>query len=357
MRTVFLTACFALFGSTSGLAFEEPHPSPVVETSADLDGRDPTKPSLRIQTRIDNGAWSSRRAISPLKGQRVTLRTKPVEGGDPRWFAIFADLTRNYANANTPWEEDPYEWRGVEEIGYARVEIPSGRGRWEISPFDEMETVLEALLKRLGSENRDERTFSFYRSDAGTFWFQVEVETDGRLLRSHGIEDRGPRGLSRKVTRVTVRDGEGLTGHVTGFYNVPGVFGSLLSQSVNRVGADCADVLMAAWSSWKKRKLTKNHNVQMMVTRFEKRATISMEGGVADEELKWGVDVHPGDFIAVHYGEEGRKYHHVGALWSDADGDGVLGSGDLVIHAGPYPLHLSRLDRRVFDGRVVILSP
>lgn len=357
MRSILLAAPVALLMALPALATGNSSSLPLVETSADLDGRRASRPTLRIQTRVDGGAWSSRRAISPLKGQRVTLRTKPVEGGEPRWFAIFADLTRNYANANTPWEEDPYEWRGVDEIGYARVEIPSGRGRWEISPFDEMETVLEALLGRLESEDRGERNFSFYKSDAGTFWFQVEVDRDGRLLRSHGIEDRSPRGISRKVTRVTVRDGEGLAGHVTGFYNVPGVFGSLLSQSVNRVGADCADVLMAAWSSWKKRKLSRNHNVQMMVTRFKKRATISMEGGVADEELKWGVDVHPGDFIAVHYGEEGRKYHHIGALWSDADGDGVLGSGDLVIHAGPYPLHLSRLDRRVFDGRVVILSP
>ena len=52
-----------------------------------------------------------------------------------------------------------------------------------------------------------------------------------------------------------------------------------------------------------------------------------------------------------------KKYHHVGALWEDANGNGTLDGDDIVIHAGPDPLHLSYLKYGAFDGRVVILKP
>ena len=176
-------------------------------------------------------------------------------------------------------------------------------------------------------------------------------------MRSHGIEDPGPNGIHPRVTRISIRDGDGLKGQIASFYNVPGVFGSVLNQSVNHIGADCADVLMTAWSRWKKQKLTKNHNVQMMVTRFKKRAEFEMTGGSPQTPLVWGKDFEEGDFMAVRYGEGGKKYHHVGALWEDANGNGTLDGEDLLIHAGPDPLHLSRLKYGAFDGHVVILRP
>ncbi len=66
--------------------------------------------------------------------------------------------------------------------------------------------------------------------------------------------------------------------------------------------------------------------------------------------------MRPGDLIVVKY-LDAKRYQHIGALYSDADKDGALSEGDLIIYAGPWPLHLSYLSEGGFDGHVVILDP
>ena len=83
---------------------------------------------------------------------------------------------------------------------------------------------------------------------------------------------------------------------------------------------------------------------------------ISIQGGEPDKELRWGEDIQRGDLIAVKY-QGARKYQHIGALYQDLGDKGVLDSADVVIHAGPHPLHLSLLKHGGFDGDVVILRP
>jgi hypothetical protein len=64
----------------------------------------------------------------------------------------------------------------------------------------------------------------------------------------------------------------------------------------------------------------------------------------------------PGDFIAVNY-DDSKRYHHIGALYSDHNGNGLLDADDIVLHAGPAPLHFTALSSGAFDGDVVILKP
>ena len=94
----------------------------------------------------------------------------------------------------------------------------------------------------------------------------------------------------------------------------------------------------------------------MLVSQFPKVVEFEFLEGRTNKELRWGRDICPGDFIAVRY--SGRKqYQHIGALFSDANGNSILDGGDLVIHAGPQPLHYSYLKDGNFDGHVAILRP
>ena len=104
------------------------------------------------------------------------------------------------------------------------------------------------------------------------------------------------------------------------------------------------------------RTLARNWNVAGLVERLRRRATCHLHGGRPDRELRWGRDVRRGDPIAVRY-PGWRQFGHIGVLAEDGDGDGVLGPGDRVLHAGPDPLHESRLGDGGFDGEVVILVP
>lgn len=328
--------------------------------------------TLRIESRVDGGRWETVEAISPLKGQRVELRVERVEGAHVRWLEIRPDTLKMYKNANFPWDPEPYKWIGLGKIDYAAREMVPFRDRWEIRLFEgdhggdastdtESKRFSESRGETLRSAQRDIKTDDrvadrFYHRDVGSFWFQVEVARDGRVSYSPGIESCDERGLSTKVFRVSVRDGEGYLGYLTSFHNVPGVFGSVTYQSHNFLGVDCADVLMAAYGRWKGKAMEKNYNVAMLVTEWPHVHTFDLDAGTPAPRTRWGDDVRPGDLVAVRY-DGARQYQHVGALYRDANANAILDGEDLVLHAGPRPLQTSRLKEGSFDGHVVVMRP
>jgi len=306
------------------------------------------RPSLAIRTRIDDGKISSKKAIAIARGQRLALSLKPAPGTRVRWYLVLPDLTRNYANAAPPWEPNAYTWTGMDAIGYFQIELADFEDRAEIEPFAGT-AIADAIAAITG-------TNSFYHADVGTFWFAADVVADGKTARTRGASDVTDRGIAAEVTRVTVRGDATYVGALEGFYNVAGLFGSTTYQAARHVGADCADILMAALAEWRKRPLAANHNVQQLTQKLRKVAELDVADGAPSQVLRWGEAIEPGDFIAVKY-EGFKKFVHVGALASDDDGDGALTAKDLILHAGPDPLHLTRLEGGAFDGHVVILRP
>jgi hypothetical protein len=310
-----------------------------------------------IKSRIDAGPWTTATAIYPSKGQSVTLRVDQVSGATIRWYQIVPDTSQIYKNANHPWEANPYKWLGLAKIKYSRTELTEFRGKWEVQPFrgtqstadrNKLVGAIEAVAKAVAGP-------PYNHTDVGSFWFQVEIEKAGGIQKSAGIEDSDKRGLSPKVFRVSIRDGEGYIGYLTSFLNVPGLFGSVPYQTHNYIGADCCDVLVAAYGKWKNKTIEKDYSVAMLVSQLRKSAEFDLKDGKPNKDFKWGKHIHPGNFIAVRFNEK-NGYQHIGALFSDADKNGILSDGDLVLHAGPAPLHYSYLKEGKFDGHVVVLD-
>jgi hypothetical protein len=303
---------------------------------------------IRIESRVGEGPWVSAKAIYPVAGQPVTLRVVEIPGARIRWFEILPDLSKDYHNAQWPWLPGAYRWLGHERIAYARRELGSCRDLWTVP--------LDKLRAALNPPGRGDDRPGFRRRDVGSFWYQAEVRAEGGVFRSPGIEDADGRGLSPEVFRVSVRAGAGYLGWLSSFYNVPAVFGSTPYQSRNYIGVDCADVIMVALSRWRDEALARDWNVQMLTRALPQVLDFGLRRGTPSRPVGWGNDVRPGDVIAVKY-PGARRFQHVGALWKDANGDGNLDRDDLVIHAGPQPLHLSRLGAGPFDGKVVVLRP
>lgn len=306
---------------------------------------------LSIEVRGGSGRWTQAAFISPRKGEAVALRVAPRPGASIRWYRIYADLSRYYKNANHPWEPSPYAWTGWGKIPYLREELRSLRGHWEINPLDASGRVLR------GEELEPHPAKApHYVEDVGTFWFQAEVEERGATSRSPGLEQSDHRGLSPKVFRISIREGEGYLGYLTSFFNVPGLFGSVPHQSYNYIGVDCADVLMAARARWTGKPLERDYNVAALVEELPRTARVQLRKGTPDRALPLGESLRPGDLLAVRY-PGARQFQHVGAFYSDGNANGLLDADDLVLHAGPEALHLSRLGDGAFDGEVAILRP
>lgn len=320
---------------------------------------------ISIEARIDGGTWRSATAIEPVMGQAVLLRVEKIEGASIQWFQIVPDINIRYNNAVWPWLPNAYKWKGFDDIKYSRIPLRRFGGKWVIhlgsgkdgaarasAPPLEQDALGAYLARHLWGSKREADSFS--HSDIGTFWFQAEVVKENQTWKTPGIESKDHRGISPDVFRVSIKQDDGFMGNLTSYFNVPAVFGSTPYQVKNHIGVDCADVLMAAYCKAKNMPITKDYNVAMLTSKFKTVARSRVNDGEPDTDIHWQEEVRVGDFIAVKY-HDGGQYQHIGALYGDHNKNGILDGEDLILHAGPDPLHLSKIKSGVFDGTVVVL--
>lgn len=296
-----------------------------------------------LEASVAEGPWLAAASVSPLAGQRVRLRVAPIAGARIRWFQRIPDVSRMYKNANFPWDPEPYKWVGLAEVRADDEELTRFAGRWEIEPFPAGRRVAKG--EWTASYVSDIARSPYYNPSTGSFWFQAEVEKDGK------IERFPPGGF-----RVSVREGPDFIGLLASYQNVPGVFGSLTAQATNYRGVDCADAVTAAWGKWTGDELSENLNVAALLTRFPHAAEFDWGEGGSTRPVRWGSEVRRGDLIAVRY-KGALSFQHVGALVGDQDGDGLLSPADLVLHAGPMPLAYAAISEPAFHGRIIALRP
>ncbi|MBU1742151.1 MAG: hypothetical protein KKC37_11455, partial [Proteobacteria bacterium] len=289
-----------------------------------------------------------RRAVDARVGQSVRLQVKRRPGTTVSWRQIVPHVDKRYNNAGWPWDPNAYKWLGYARIEYRVTKIEAWRNKWAVTVFDGRRAV--TTWPWPGAPR-------YFHRGVGSFWFQVVIRRHGRVVaRSAGVEDGDRRGLSPAVLRLSVRRGPGLVGFVSGFFNVPAVFGATPYQSRHFIGVDCAEVIMAAWHWMKGRQLRRDYNVAMLTRIFPARSRFNLSAGAPDRVVRWGRDVRPGDLIAVRYAGA-RFFQHVGVMLADKNNNGRLDAHDLVLHVGPDPLAATSLGDGPFDGYVLILRP
>ena len=295
-----------------------------------------------ITYRVESQKFQYKHAVFLKPSQKLTLKFDVKNAKSIRWYQIIPETSKFYKNANHPWEKNPCKWIGFGKIEYKKVEI---------KPFADKSSVI--LTQKILEANRPKNN-PYYNAHIGSFWFEAEaILKNGKTVRSSGLKDMTYRGLSTKVLRVSYLEKRDYIGYLTSFFNVPGIFGAIPYQSKNYIGVDCADVLVATSAVMHKKRL-KEYNVAMLVAQLKHRADVKIAGGKPDKKLRWEKDFKKGDFIAVKYRKTGR-YAHIGMLYKDANGNGILDSADVVLNAGPNALHPTYLKQGAFDGWVAIL--
>ena len=188
----------------------------------------------------------------------------------------------------------------------------------------------------------------------GTMRLAATVQQGTAIYGTPG-EDDAPKGqIDDQVFRYSFRSGDGFIGWLTSFFNVPYLFGSagegVHNQAERYIGADCADVLVAALRRAGLRRLQYT-NVGGLIDAIGRSAGPTLVRpcppaspscpSVSDPPLHYGVEVRPGDILAVDYvgaGELPRAWDHIVVLVEDRGPggvpDGILGPDDLVVDSG-----------------------
>lgn len=219
----------------------------------------------------------------------------------------------------------------------------------------------------------------------GTMRLAATVVSDGERLSTPDASD-APGGLvSDRVLRYSFRQGDDLVGWLTSYFNVPYLFGSAgagaRNQAERYLGADCADVLVAALRRGGAR--LEYSSVAGLVSALRPvagpvlirpcegaagcaapQASPGTSPDPAAPRLRFGVDVRPGDFLALDYVDAAvlpRAWDHIGAVVEDRGPggapDGVLGPEDLLADTGSAAgLKFAPLGDQG-EVRVVVLRP
>jgi hypothetical protein len=182
--------------------------------------------------------------------------------------------------------------------------------------------------------------------DLGTMRLAATVTGPDAVARATPDADDAPRGeIAAEVFRYSVRSGDGLFGWLTSYFNVPYVFGSAgvgaRSQAERRVGADCADLIVAGLRRAGRRDLAYS-SVGGLVRSLE-RVTGPLEVRARGDALDGAAYApRPGDILALDYIDVAalpRAWHHIVVLAVDrgpggGPADGRLGPDDLVADIG-----------------------
>jgi hypothetical protein len=161
----------------------------------------------------------------------------------------------------------------------------------------------------------------------GVMRLGATVHLGGGALATPGADDASDGMIATRVFRYSVRAGDDFLGWLTSYFNVPYLFGSAgkgpRNQAERYLGADCADILVAA------------------LRRTGSRLEYTSVADLVDDLPKATGPVRPGDLYAldyVDYADLPRSWDHIVALVEDRgpDGkpDGKPGPEDLVADSG-----------------------
>ena len=194
------------------------------------------------------------------------------------------------------------------------------------------------------TQHADERNGDY--ATLGTMRLAATVELAGTRAASPGADDAPAGQIAARVFRYTLRSDDSFLGWLSSYFNVPYLFGSAgkgaRSQAERYIGADCADVLVAALRRSGRHELEYS-SVAELADSFERVAGPATVGAKASptSTLRVGTDVLPGDLLALDYvgaAELPRALDHIVAFVADRGpggaADGLLGPDDLVADSG-----------------------
>ena len=270
-------------------------------------------------------------------------------------------------------------WVKVEASEASYRNSDSNVGWWDtIGYVESTDVVGRQSVREVDVSPLVRRGVTWDGTAVGTMRYRVMAEFGEWMLATPGAEAAGKGGVTEGVRRVTRLGGSGtpVVDHALGLSNLPYIWGSahVMGESVSEshqsesfIGADCADLVVAAW---RMAGLEADYSaVVPMIGKFgpsELGTVVTKKSGAAyyqgSKRIAVGEGgVVPGAMVAWRFGKGGRK-GHAAVLVEDSGPDGApngyLDEHDLVLHTMWEPPVLEPI-ADVFENRdpVALINP
>jgi hypothetical protein len=304
-----------------------------------------------LEGRVTDGAARTARAVDARRGDTIDVFVVANGTRDGR-RVVFSDDGRR---GHVAWRgcEARVEWRRVEPRPqhvttpapnasvpvYANaVVLGPDHGKW--IGFDRLEyfetplagadttLAVRDALPSAGASLAASAPRAEPWAGLGAMHLAATVHLGDATAATAGAEDAPDGTIAARVFRYSFRSGDDFLGWLTSYFNVPYLFGSAgkgqKAQAERYVGADCADVLVAA--------------LRRLGSKLEYTSVAELVDALP--HVTTG-PVRPGDLYALDYidfADLPRSWDHIVALVEDRgpDGkpDGKPGPEDLVIDTG-----------------------
>jgi|GEM_PF-5386636 len=308
---------------------------------------------------VESSAGGTRKYFGAVRSVRVDGRAAPVAPYPDaakaivRWFKVEPRMFHEdrhghdpanpqflwYANAGAPGGKTDRQPLPPDTITYHDTELSEKKNQWLI--------VADA-----------HPTDPFYdkHDGLGTMRYSASLENaDGSVrLVAPTLESFNPDlGRQENAARVVIRRDDSYLGYLTGYFNVPGVFGPYDVEIKQHLGVDCSHMAVNAWREYAGRDVPFT-NVTGLRTNHVRSGYLRLVAGdlyldstgrlyktydaatrrLSDEAA---VEAREGDLLVFEYtaNPKRRQWDHVGMLFKHLHAGPNLGAEDLLIQAGP----------------------
>lgn len=303
---------------------------------------------IYLTSYVDNQTCSTKPKNTTLENKvNLNLVAETQKDGKTFYFSKSKNLCLNGEKVDTSkilsWTPDDLsiKWFKVESERDSYNNGGRDYFRWDTPTYKE--TLIDTNKWIIEADAHPTEKFKDINNGLGTMRYKVQIIHNGKKLSTPGKESTNTQGIKKDVHRVSFRKDDSFIGWLTSFFNLPYIYGSegknlANHQAENYVGADCADLLVAAY-----RKTGKNNpytyavglrDFTNVILKQENLRTNGENYYDRQKLLKFGEDIKKGDLILF-----GR--YHVGSIVEDrsdpngkygGQADGIFNKYDLMIH-------------------------
>lgn len=256
-----------------------------------------------------------------------------------------------YANAGMPGGRTDRQPLPPDTIHYEQNELKDQENQWLIKADAHPTAAAYDIHEGLGTMR---------------YTAIIEAADSSFRLSAPTMKNFSPGHDGDAVARVVIRRDDSYLGYLTGYFNVPGVFGPYDNEIKGHLGVDCSHMVVNAWREFSGQAVPFTNVTGLRTSHVKKGYLEEVSGDVYldsdgslyktyDRETRslsvpMKIEAREGDLVLFEYSAnpKRRQWDHIGVVYQHRKPGDSLGPQDLLIHSGPSEAMISPLASSAF---------